>query len=118
LYNLISEDSTSSAHKQVSTQAYLSQEEMRIYKTEAIDLLSTYVAKELSKLFTVGAEEAFTFLASLFGVSSEDELMERLKQHHIDISESLPDGEKKDVNTIPSLEAEPEASKKPKQSEV
>ncbi len=71
----------------IEKEAYYSSEENRIYKSSQIALFSTSVAKELSKLFGLGAEEAFPLLDSFLNTSTEDELDEKLKYFNIQLED-------------------------------
>ncbi len=129
-YTLIREDSELATCKGISKITYFSREEMRLYKLKTVDLFSIYAAKELSKLFTIAANEVFPFLASIFDVSNEDELNENLKQYGIDPFEILTEeaieeiqitpfeeegpGEREESTTDKEQEAEPEADTKPR----
>jgi hypothetical protein len=90
----------------IKKDAYLSIEENRIYKSSHTDLLSTSVAKELSKLFAPGEEDVFPFLDSLFGTHSDEELNEKLKHFNIRIEEMVVEEPYEEVRIIPKPEEE------------
>ena len=99
----------------VEKEAYLSNEENRIYKLSQINLFSTAVAKELSKLFAPGGDDVFPLLDSLFGANSEEKLNEKLRQFGIQITDTFMEEPSERVKLIPSeeeVEQEPEPEKK------
>jgi hypothetical protein len=106
--------------KDIKKDAYFSFEENRIYKLNQTNLLSTSVAKELSKLFTPGEEDVFPFLDSLFSAESDEKLNEKLRHFGIRIEEALAEEPYEAVKIIPLAEEvkqEPETKrekKKPK----
>lgn len=63
----------------VEKEAYFSNEENRIYKSDQIVLFSPSVAKELSKLFAYAEDDVFPFLDSIFAAESDDKLNEKLQ---------------------------------------
>jgi len=88
----------------IKKDAYLSIEENRIYKSSQTDLLSTCVAKELSKLFAPGEDDVFPFLDSLFGAHSDEVLNEKLRHFGIRIEETLVEEPSETVKIIPRTE--------------
>jgi hypothetical protein len=99
----------------VEKEAYLSNDENRIYKLSQINLFSTAVAKELSKLFAPGGDDVFPLLDSLFGANGEEELNEKLRQFGIQITDTFMEEPSERVKLIPSeeeVEQEPEPEKK------
>lgn len=88
----------------IKKEAYLSIEENRIYKSSHTELLSTPVAKELSKLFAPGEDDVFPFLDSLFGAPSNEELSEKLKHFNIRIEENMVEEPYGGVRIIPQAE--------------
>ncbi len=70
--------------KGVNSNVYFSPDENRLYKRRDVPILSTVVAKEISKCFPPGKDEAFLLLDSLFGIVGYDELAKKLKDFGID----------------------------------
>jgi hypothetical protein len=62
----------------VERDSYYSKEENRIYKSIQKDLLSSSVAKEISRMFSPGEDDVFPFLESLFSAKTEEEIKEKL----------------------------------------
>ncbi|MFC2066845.1 DUF3883 domain-containing protein [Chloroflexota bacterium] len=116
-YTLIREDSDPITYKGKTKDAYFSREELRLYKSSAVDLFSIYVAKELSKLFTIADNEVFPFLASILGVLNQDELIERLRQYNIDPFELLPEVTSDEIEITPPDEEIPDEEKEPATNE-
>jgi len=88
----------------IKKDAYLSTEENRIYKSSQTALLSTSVAKELSKLFPSGEDDVFPFLDSLFSARGDEELNEKLKHFGIRIEEAMVEEPYEGVKIIPRTE--------------
>ena len=88
----------------VKKDAYLSIEENRIYKSSQTALLSTSVAKELSKLFPLGEDDVFPFLDSLFSARGDEELNEKLGHFGIRIEETMAEEPYEGVKIIPQRE--------------
>ena len=104
----------------VKKEAYFSVEENRIYKSRQTNLLSTPVAKELSRLFTPGEDYVFAFLDSLFGANSDEELNEKLRYFGIQIEDTFPEETHKAVKIIlrtEEVEQKPESEKEEKRPE-
>lgn len=106
--------------KDVFRQAYLSHEENRLYKLDRVSLFSTPVAKELSRLFVSAEDDIFPFLDSIFGVSGEDELREKLKYFGILSTDTATDEHLEEVKLALTeeemqhdKEAEPKGGEKP-----
>jgi len=85
----------------IKKHAYFSVEENRIYKSNQIKLLSTSIAKELSKLFTPSEDDVFPFLDSLFSADSDQELNEKLRHFGIQIEEMMVEEPYDIVKIIP-----------------
>jgi hypothetical protein len=104
----------------IKKDAYFSVEENRIYKSKQVNLLSTSVAKQLSRLFTPGEDDVFPFLDSLFSANSDEELNQKLKYFGIQIEGAVVEELHEAVKIIPrteEVEQKPELGveeKKPK----
>jgi len=99
----------------VEKEVYFSNEENRIYKLSQISLFSTAVAKELSKLFALCGDDVFPLVDSLFGTNSEEELIGKLRQFGIQITDTFIEEPSERVKLIPSeeeVEQVPEPEKK------
>lgn len=105
----------------IEKEAYFSNEENRIYKSNQTNLFSTTVAKELSKLFSPCEDDVLPFLDSLFSTVSEDELNEKLRHFGVQITDISTGKLLEDIKIIPSeeeseQEVEPEKEKEQKRS--
>lgn len=101
----------------IKKDAYFSVEENRIYKSSHTVLLSTPVAKELSRLFAPGENYVFPFLDSLFGANSDDELNEKLKHFGIRMEDVFIEELHEAVKILPpkeEVEREPKLETKTK----
>ena len=78
-YTLRTDGEAPVAVDDVEKDAYFSKEENRLYKSAQISLLSTPVAKELSKLFAPSEDEVFLLLDALF--NANDEELDRKLEH-------------------------------------
>lgn len=101
-YILTIDNSNRAVVKDVPKLAYLSLEEKRLYKSDTISLYSVHVAKELSKLFITAENDLFPFLDSIFSVTDEDELKEKLKHFGIYSVEATVDKPVGEVEITPS----------------
>jgi hypothetical protein len=87
-------------------EAYFSTEENRLYKSSQTDLLSTYTAKEISKLFSPAEEYIFPFFDSLFSARNDEELNDKLRLFGLKILESSIRESPEKVKIIPHKEEE------------
>jgi len=104
----------------IKKDAYFSVEEKRIYKSSQTNLLSTHVAKELSRLFASGEDDVFPFLDSLFSTNSDEELNEKLRYFGIRIEDASSEESFEAVKIIPitkDAELKPEAEREEKTPE-
>jgi len=92
----------------IQKDAYFSAEENRIYKSRQTSLLSTPVAKELSRLFAPCEDYVLPFLDSLFGAHSDEELNEKLKHFGIRVEDVFVEEAHEVVKIIPHKEEEEE----------
>lgn len=101
-YILTINNSRKAAVENISKLAYLSRDEKRLYKSDAINLFSGHVAKELSKLFITAQNDIFPFLDSILSVMDEDALNEKLKNFGIHSTEVAIDKPIDEVKITPS----------------
>lgn len=94
--------------KDIQKEAYFSVEENRIYTSRQTSLLSTPVAKELSRLFAPCKDYVLPFLDSLFGALGDEELNEKLKHFGIRMENVLVEETHEAVKIIPHKEEEEE----------
>jgi len=95
----------------IKKDSYLSFEENRLYKTAEVGLLSTAIAKELSKLYPQVEDYVFPVIDSLFGAHSDEELRTKLK--HFGLSNILHKEEKiEKIRIIPSKPEKQNSKKK------
>lgn len=103
-YLLIKDGSEQLVINDIEREAYFSTSENRIYKLVETLLFSTSVAKELSKLFGLGEEEAFPVLDSLFSATDEDELEEKIGYFGIHIEDIFEEEAREEVKLMPQEE--------------
>jgi hypothetical protein len=97
--------------KGVYKDAYFSVDENRLYKRRDVPILSTVVAKEISRCFLLARDEAFLLLDSLFAAMGYDELAKKLKDFGIDEKASAWHTAEKGVKVLPKTEVPPETDK-------
>ena len=97
---LLQHNKTQIISKDFVKDCYFSPDESRIYLLNNIGLLSTTVAKELSRLFFPAGEEVFPILDSLFIARGEVELNKKLKHFGIKLTEPLETEDEKGIRII------------------
>lgn len=103
-FSLAPEDGPLASVTDVKKDAYFSHDENRVYVSSSTALLSTAVAKELSKLFGPAGLGVLVLLDSLLAAEGEAELDDKLKHLSIDSTGRLTEEPSDDVRLIASVE--------------
>jgi len=98
----------------VGKDAYFSYDENRLYVSSSTPLLSTAVAKELSRLFGYGGLEVLMLLDSLFAAQGEEELEDKLRYLGIDSVGRFIEQPSDEIRLIASSEEPRQETEAPK----
>jgi len=86
--------------RNISKDSFYSIDENRLYIKTHIELFSSIVAKEISKIFSPWEEVILPFLDSIFGAKTEDEIKEKIEIFGLDKLTKPPNFRKESIKII------------------
>jgi len=84
--------------KEIEKECFYDKENETLYTR--IDIFSSEAAREISKIFSEGKDEAFPFISTIFRANNEEELEQILKHFHIKMGEKLSGATRKKTAKI------------------